>query len=151
MAIGVGHHAEIPDVLRPLWKKTSAKYAGLMPIDEYVLWLLIDDVWQNKNGLLELSVKTAAEHSVSSGVRSSSLKRLIRAGVILKIAEQEGSNAERYAVHFWPLSTKPELLPIAPIFREWANRERAKYKHDFSGDIPENYQLIPEPEDSGYV
>ena len=145
MAAVVGHHAEIPEVLRPLWNTASPNYAGLKPIDSHVLWLLLEDVWKDNNGLLTLSERKAAAYGVERRERRESLKRLERAGVILRIARHYGARPELWAVHFWPLAKKPELYVASGAFREWANRERAKYWADFEGDIPDNYRLIPEP------
>ena len=142
MAVGVGNHAELPYVLYQLWDTTSDEYAGLKPIDAFVLWVLLEDVWQGKNGMLELPVSKAVKYGITPESRRASLDRLMQAGVILRMARQQGSNPEQYAVHFWPLSTKPEMRAKADAFREWANKERVKYHRDFN-DIPEYYKLIP--------
>lgn len=152
MVAGVGHHAEIPDVLRfSLWNRTSPKYAGLGAEDYFVLGLLLDDVWKDNNGLLTLSVSKAAEYGMDKRQRRDALERLSRAGIILRIAGHKGARPERWAVHFWPLAKKPELYPVSGAFREWANREREKYSVYFDGDIPENYRPIPEPKHDGIL
>lgn len=132
----------MPDVLWRLWDRSSQHYAGLEMLDVSVLMLLLDGAWGNRNGLLSLPIRKAAAYGVDARVRRESLRRLERAGVILKTAKRQGTKPEMYAVFFWPLAQGYEAAAIRGAFIEWANSQRMRFWDCFGVDVPDNFREI---------
>lgn len=138
----VGNYVQIPNVLYPLWQINHPRYAGLLPYDFFVLWLLLKSLGAGNNGELSLSVGDAESFGVSKDKRRASLNRLKSAGLILRMARNRGSIPEKFAVFWRPFKTNDiELSLMQETFDIWATEQREKYRCDFE-EIPDYFKPI---------
>ena len=138
-ASSVGTYTQIPDFITD-----SDEYKGLEYAEMVTLIYLLKSMKRDSNGMLSFPVSIAESIGMDNTTRRRCLRKLERAGIILKTAKHNGKNPDMYAVFWRPF--KPNNDAVSEkigVFREWANRQRLHFKRYFLGEkIPDGLKVL---------